>query len=565
MSRLSRRELWLAGPGSAAFGLAFSYPLFAHFTRIGRVWDWDQFLQLEWVPYWSVAHFHQLPLWNPYLCGGLPMLADPQGRVLSPFFPLHLLFGPAVGIHLEIPFHLAFSFLGGYLLGRRQGLGVPGSVACASGFPASSWFFLHIAVGHLWAFAWLWLPWVALFVLIAVETRALIWAILAGLIAALMFGEGGPYQTSHAVLLAALLCLTLGATRRSASPLVVLAAFATFAVGFAAIKLVPTYRLLQIYPRPTDISLVDYKVRSLYVALFSRKQDLWRPSIGGAAFYEYGAYVNPLAALLAMLGVVTSPKRLAPWIVAALFFIVMAAGEGGFPYAWQWLHAIPPFSSERVTPRFMVPFVFTLSVMAGYGADFLDRRFKRPGRALALVLIAIAIFDAWSVSVSNLGAVVEIDDPPADGPAEFHQFATGRPAVDMYPHTKSSNQGDPTCYGAFPVPTTVTGENEHGYKGEQYLLGTGSVRLDRWTPNRLSYEVDAPAPTAMVVNQNYDAYWQVVKGKGEVFSSDGLLAVRLLPGAQHLELAYRSTAFTFGAVVTLLTCVAAFLLRSAEF
>jgi len=55
----------------------------------------------------SVAHFHQLPLWNPYECGGTPMIGDPQSRVLTPFFLIHLLFGPVVGIHLEIALHFA--------------------------------------------------------------------------------------------------------------------------------------------------------------------------------------------------------------------------------------------------------------------------------------------------------------------------------------------------------------------------------------------------------------------------------------------------------------------------
>src|SRR5271155_3110315 len=177
----TRRERLLVGLGSLAFGLIFSYSVLAHISRIGSVWDWDYALQLEWVPFWSVRHFLQLPLWSPYTCGGMPMLANPQARVTSPFFLLHLIFGLPIGLHLEIPLHLALSFLGGYLLGGVEGLKVPGRVTCAAIFPASSWFTGHMAAGHLMALSWLLLPWVALFIMLAVEGRALSWAALGGL------------------------------------------------------------------------------------------------------------------------------------------------------------------------------------------------------------------------------------------------------------------------------------------------------------------------------------------------------------------------------------------------
>ena len=549
----TRRERLLVGLGSLVFGLLFSYPVLAHISRIGSVWDWDYSLQLEWVPFWSVRHFHKIPLWSPYTCGGMPMLANPQARVTSPFFLLHLIFGLPIGLHLEIPLHLALSFLGGYLLGGVEGLKVPGRVTCAAIFPASSWFTGHIAAGHLMALSWLLLPWVVLFMMLAIEGRALSWAALGGLIVALMFHEGGVYQTSHAILLASVLCIALAATRRNLWPLIVLAAFGMFAAGFGAIKLLPAYKLMSAYPRLTDISYVDYSVRSLPVALFSRNQFFDRASIGGAAFYEYGAYVSLFAVVLIVIGLATSARPLTPWIVAALFFLVLTAGEGGFPQIWELMHKLPLFSSERVTPRFLVTFVFTLGVIAGYGADFVCYRLGRIGAVLGLALIAAAIGDAWLVGVSNLAQVVDSNDFPVVV-QEFRQFATGRPATTMYPLAKSS-RGDPTCYEAIPVAISAVGENEKGYRGEQYLLGPGSVHLSEWTPNALSYDIDTPASNVMVINQNYDSDWRLIEGSGEVFSQDGLIAVHLPAGSQRIKLAYRSYFFLVGAAVTVLTFV----------
>ena len=57
--------------------------------------------------------FPSMAALNPYLWAGMPMLADAESRVLTLFFLLHVLFGPTVGIHLEIPLHLAIGFLAG--------------------------------------------------------------------------------------------------------------------------------------------------------------------------------------------------------------------------------------------------------------------------------------------------------------------------------------------------------------------------------------------------------------------------------------------------------------------
>jgi hypothetical protein len=75
------------------------------------------------------------------------------------------------------------------------------------------------------------------------------------------------------------------------------------------------------------------------------------------------------------------------------------------------------------------------------------------------------------------------------------------------------------------IPTMAHGFNRPGYHGEQYLLSPGSVRLSEWTPNSLSYQVDVPEPTMLVINQNYYLSWEMVQGRAEVSSWEGLLAV----------------------------------------
>jgi hypothetical protein len=133
----------------------------------------------------------------------------------------------------------------------------------------------------------------------------------------------------------------------------------------------------------------------------------------------------------------------------------------------------------------------------------------------------------------------------------------------MYPMTRA-NLGAMNCYEYTGFPTKVTGSNQPGYRGEQYLLGPGTAKISKWTPNALTYDVAAPRDTTLVVNQNYDDGWRVVSGNGEVFSNDDLLAVRIPAGAQHLMLIYRDKYFSLGAILTMLTILAAILLWFGE-
>src|SRR5580704_4915301 len=158
-----RGEIGLVVLAALVFGAVFSYPLVLHLGVLSSFWDWDFLMQLALATHTSIVKYHQLPLWNPWKCGGVPLLGDPGARVLNPFFPLTLLFGPAIGVHLEVPLHLAIAWAGGYVLGRIQGMRRLGAVACASAFASSSWFPLHVAAGDVVMMGFCYFPWLLAF------------------------------------------------------------------------------------------------------------------------------------------------------------------------------------------------------------------------------------------------------------------------------------------------------------------------------------------------------------------------------------------------------------------
>jgi hypothetical protein len=556
---MTRREVGLASVAAIVFALAFSQPLLGRLAEPSFHDDWDFTEQLDWVAYASVTRFHHFPLWNPYKCGGMPLLGNPQSRFLTPLFVVHLLFGPVIGTHLEVLLHLAIAWAGGYFLACLLGLGWVGALACASIFPAASWLPLRVAVGQLVFLPTLYLPWIVLLIWLAIERRRPWFGAMAGLVAAVMLGEGGVYPILLALVFVTSIALTLAVARRSWWPVAVLLVFAGFAAGFAAVKLLPAVELMRAHPRPAGQSEVN-SLGSLLDMLLSRNQDLDRTAPGGWQFHEYGAYVGAVAVLLAVLGIASSPRRILPWLVSAGVLVILAAGDLGPAAPWTILHVVPGFSSSRVPSRLLIPLTFAIGVMAGFGADVVARTRPPLGRLVAVALVAACIVDAWLVGVPNLRQVFGGEERLQAVAPEFRQMSAKASVFHMLGYARA-NMGAVTCYEAGAFPTVVKGADEASYRGEQYLLGAGSVSLLEWSPNRLGYEVDAAEPTVLVVNQNYDRGWRVVEGRGEVTSHGGLLAVRLPGGRGRIRLAYRSRAFLLGLAITAATCVVAFVVR----
>jgi hypothetical protein len=188
------RELLMVAPAALVFGALFSYPLLVHPTVAGTFWDWDYVMQLAYASRESIIHYGQLPLWNPWKCGGMPLFANPQARLLSPFFVMILIFGAPTALHLEVPLHLAIAWSGGYVLGRTLGMQRIAAMGCATVFAGSSWFTLRVAVGELVMMACVYFPW-----LLAFAWQHRICA--AACVLALISFEGGPYPSSYAILL----------------------------------------------------------------------------------------------------------------------------------------------------------------------------------------------------------------------------------------------------------------------------------------------------------------------------------------------------------------------------
>ena len=523
----------VTGPGIGAWILRPQLGRFSGIPSDGA--DRDMFTQLRWVPYYTLIHFHQWPFWNPYKCGGMPMLGNPESSIVTPFMLLYLVFGLIPGMLLEIYLHVAIMFAGGYVLGREMGLVPRAALVLAAMFPSSSWLSLHVAMGHLNFLSIGYIPWILAMLLMSCRLRRWHLAILGGLLCALTLTEGN-YGFVFAAMLVAIVSLWYAATTLSIRPLVAAALIGTFALAFSLPKLIPTAEMLSIYPRDWGISYLTW--HGILVELFSRNQDLSHPLVASYFFSEYGGYLSAPLVLLALIGTFGYVRKSIPWVLGGTFFFFLYFGDTSPNAPTMLLRHLPLGGNIGLCGRWVIPLFFCASVLAALGAQLLCDRPQQRGRRLAAILLAVGIADSWLVCAPNYRYLFQQAMAGPKPSATFRQYWSEFPVpltlIGM------AGMGSTNCGGVgYQVPRgAVLGYNEPGYRGDYYLLGAGDATETLWTPNRLSYEVDVAEPTSLVVNQTMYPGWRLARGEGLVYPENGLIAVRVPTGRQQIELVY---------------------------
>jgi hypothetical protein len=570
---LARQEWIRLTIGSLAFALVYFFPIFYDGSVSGApmsswlfAWpqfkftggipgdtDHDVFMQLRWVVYYTIAHFHQFPFWNPYKCGGMSMIGNPEGAVVTPFVLPYLLFGVPSGVILEVFLHLAIMFAGGYVLGRQLGLRPLACIALAAIFPSSSWLSIHIARGHLNFLSIAYVPWVLALLLVSCRTRRWFPALLGGLFFALTLTEGN-YGFVFTAMLTGLLTVAVAVSSRSVRPVVAALLIGVFGLAFSSIKLIPTAELLSIYPRDFGVSWQSWW--SVLVSLFSRSQDISHPMLASFFFSEYAGYISAPFAVLALIGAVANWRKAIPWVSGVLIFLLLFRGDTN-PYALiVWMRELPLGGNIGLCGRWVIPLVFCVAVLAALGVETLCDRPAVWGRRLALIMVTVGMIDAWLVCSPNYRYLFQAPYKAPPGLETFRQFQNASPGGMVAANLNNMGAVNCGCCGYYIPHDAVRGYNQSGYSGEYYLVSSGDVKQTAWTPNSLAYEVSVPAATSLVINQNMYPGWRVARGNGEIYSADGRLAVRLPSGTQQIVITYRPTHILWAYLLTFLAAVA---------
>jgi hypothetical protein len=563
---------WVRAVALSLFALTLSayawWPMIAAYphTEIG---DGQIFLaQLEAMRV-SVSRYHELPLWNPFECSGMPLWDNPQALVGAPLTQLAYFVGSTRTLELWVILHAAAGFVSMWLLARHELRLTRAAAFVASTAWAFSGFHQHHYSGGHYAFvAFEFFP-LALLLWRRAE-RDVRCAVGLGALVALMFYEGAVYPLPHLVVLLGAETLT-----RAWPParLVRIAGAAAIvgavAFGLAAARLLPVLDQLRSHPRAM-IPDVDAMTWPTFKEIFLARSH--GRAVPGQQYVwtEFATYLGPLVVLFALAGIVSAGLDSA-WLLALLLLVgVLMLGHLGAYAPWSILNAhVPPFKEMRVPSRFRSSVAMFLAAYAGIGTDRLRAIAARwipakdLGTAAGLAVMAFAF-----IGVGDIVSVgIDVTGPFITGPPETKditpstRFYYGGKDIAYYIDAPRQNRARFDCHEEWAF-----GAGAPLWEGDvpQARVAEGQpavVEVANRTPNTFSLDVDVKAPARVLLNSAYDAGWKSTVGT--VVEQDKELAVDLPPGRYKIKLRYWPRTMTAGIVINLLGIlgVAAYLAR----
>lgn len=362
-----------------------------------------------------------LPLWNPYQFCGTPFIANGQSAV---FYPLNLVFWllpTAAAFGWSAWLHLALTGWFAYLFLRRIGTGRVGSVAGAVVWQGNGFFIAWIHLPTVLCTA-SWLPLILLLVEGALLRRRAHRAVPAGLALGLSYLGGHPQVFLFIALLTAAYIIARGLSRaagqtfgqRAARLLATGAVTGAVGLGLASVQLLPTLDLLRIahrafVPGPESYrAFLSHAMPPIQLGGLLMPHAFGHPALGSYAgrdnYAEFACYVGVVALPLALWAIFASRTWHARFLGATalvVFLIVLGTPINEPLYRW-----LPGFARAGGPGRMLVLAIFTLSMLAGMGADHLprglgDRRGARPPAVLILLVALLVIGShAWRVVVA---------------------------------------------------------------------------------------------------------------------------------------------------------------------
>lgn len=526
----------------------------------------------------SLLRYHQLPAWNPYYCGGIPLAANPQDETFAPDFLLRLAFGTGPGRHLAVVLFVLLGLEGTHRLARRYGASQVAAAAAAIAFACSGRFFVMLEYGWVHMFGFQLLP----FAVLAYE-KALAswrWAIAGGAMLAWMLLCGGTYTVPYSAVALAALALhdaarafLAPAERRWWRPLAVVAAMGGVAAVLGGVKLLPMIRIILEHPRMVDAP-DGYRISAVIEMLTARKRDLG--TMAGESFIGEGMII------LALFAPIVRSRAGGRMLFAAIVFFGLSMGQVGSAALFPLLRKLPIYEQLRNPERFTVIVALFFALAASQSLTWLEDLPARVGRVvrdryrafrarrrgevavvgeaapplgvvarfvLGLVGAAIVVAVAYPMARLVLRHNVVVpgfyaQEAPLARQAPFRQARGNRWEAHVWP---PASLGTLQCFEEteFPQSARLRGD----LPAEEYGA-TPDVKVERiaWSPNAITLRVASPGPATVLVNQNYDRGWR--SGQGRVRSEEGLLAVDVPAGETTVQLVYRDWLLTIGLLLT---------------
>ena len=420
----SSDSFWFQSPWNASVPAGLERP--ANPDADDAPGQFHQFIQF------TKRELPDVPLWNPHLMSGRPLVANAQSALLSPFTLPSYVLPFYASLALVAALKLFAASFGGWLLGRALGMSFAGASIAGLAYGFSLWLVTWLPFPH--ASAWALMP-LLLWLTDRLSARPSLGrtaAFAAG--GAAVLAAGHPESAFH-VYLAGAAFLALRLVQRRATgvrrPLLAFCAGVGWAAALAAAVLLPLAELIalsaDIHQRAGSAAAQSLPPRYLLeLALY----DYWGRGTGTAIdrfLLARALYGGALTLMLAAAALIVRPTR--ERLALAGFGALCLAVVFAIPPLFQIVTALPVFGSGHNT-RLSVLFMLCLALLAGFGADELCGRVDRRRARLVLAVAAALLLApaAWVIGggkagLELLGGALEVAWGLAAPPALRHPDA----------------------------------------------------------------------------------------------------------------------------------------------
>jgi hypothetical protein len=504
-------------------------PFLENILNLG-VRDWDQHLFYYETFLKSILEFTQVPLWNPWYCGGMVLLQNPQIPVFSPFYIFAPLINSIVAMKLTIVIHYFIAAFGIFFLSRYvyhlsniELSFVPIGVFCFNSFWS-----LQISEGHTWILCSAYIPFVWLGYEKYLESEDIKWAVFGAAFLALIIWSGGIYPGPLTALMLCGYAILRAALGRMIIPLKGLMFLSIYAFLFSALKLIPVMDYMRDYPRITGGR--EFIPPSIWPEIFfGRDQSLYSGiNFPGKVWgwHEYGCYIGVALTFLFLVAVIsifwrTNRREInfrdLALVVCWIAFFILFVGDFAYVTPYRLWRRVPVLNSLHVTGRFLIPLTFISALIILSFARKVElclprRLWLRCGLG---ILCFAAIIDLISVARMPFKEAFPIDikrikmiegDPSI--PGNYSVILDLPRYGDVYSSMYAGllrGQSVVNCYEPIKPKRGFIIDDPLVFSPDPGIV----ISNIRFSPNKVTVDVHAVSEGRVILNQNFVRGWDV--------------------------------------------------------
>ncbi len=515
--------------------------------------DWYYFDSLNLLTRSIVFNYHKFPMHDPWVLGGMDILANPQSRVFSPFFLFDLLFNPDTANKLSLIVLSIIGTWGCFKLLRHLEISKNISFVCSLIFINASWFGLHYAEGHI-TFGPFQL--IALAFYFILRLRKAKYIFLFSLLNAFFILHGAIYMFIFTFfLLLITLCLSINGLSFKNLFIAIGKEWKMSLLSFLVFLLLTSTKFVPIYLLDANRTPLQpfYCMDNKFIldAFFNPFQYKDKPCGNEVCyFHEFGCYLGLIASCLLTCFILVKKNFLKfyKYLILGFLFLFIGSGKLESINPYKFIQQIPLVNNADVQSRYFILFFLAFIILLANSLDWLKT--KIPSLLFLLLILFLAGESFFVKNYPFYDTFYKKKDFIASNYYNPLITSTTIDSTVNYEETPyiycRKNTGTANTYEASQATSYVKSKTDKDYKGEIYLLdGISSAQLLSYVPGEIQLSFATKGTTVIQLNTNYLLGWKVKEGNASVYSENSLLTVKPNTESGIITLTYKPPYFRY--------------------